>query len=191
MSENLLKPSNILLYGREVDLLTIARHTNVPSTGGNSFLKEQLSREDVTLARIYAFSFEGHYYDMSRPAIFAVHGKGKLAETEAADPRASRAPSDADDTGVASQARSYSKDMRVWPYDKSDFSLRIDVDSGSFEEILLAAEIIEDDMPTYSGGRVGGGRVGGGRVGGGRVGGGRVGGGRVGGGRVGGGNNSD
>ena len=54
--------------------------------GFNKFLKHQLvdkteeQKELVytqTLARIYAFSFEGAFYNLPRPAIFLVHGPGK------------------------------------------------------------------------------------------------------------------
>jgi hypothetical protein len=30
-------------------------------------------------------------------------------------------------------------DVRVWEYDKGDFSIRLDVETGQFEQILLAA----------------------------------------------------
>jgi hypothetical protein len=120
-----------------------------PRLGQNNFLLNQLMRdpeqdEQTTprLARIYGFSFEGHYYDLPKPAIFLVHGPG--SDPEAWRPsgalphaRVARAPADADRTGVASTPSSFSEDMRVWSYDKNDHSLRLDTDSGTFEQILL------------------------------------------------------
>jgi hypothetical protein len=120
-----------------------------PRLGENNFLLNQLmtkagqdAQTTPRLARIYGFSFEGHYYDLPKPAIFLVHGPG--SDPEAWRPsnalphaRVDRAPADADRTGVAGTPSSFSEDMRVWSYDKSDHSLRLDTDSGTFEQILL------------------------------------------------------
>ena len=57
-------------------------------------------------------------------------------------------------------------DMKVWVYDKGDFSMRLDVETGTFEHILLAAEL--DEEAWSSGGRSSGGRSSGGRSSGGR-----------------------
>jgi hypothetical protein len=119
-----------------------------PRLGDNNFLQRQLTaygQTDATrprLARIYGFSFEGHYYDLPKPAIFLVHGPGSDPEawrpsTSLPHARVDRAPADADRTGVASTPSSFSEDMRVWSYDKSDHSLRLDSDSGTLEQILL------------------------------------------------------
>ena len=35
-------------------------------------------------------------------------------------------------------------DMKVWVYDKGDFSMRLDVETGTFERILLEAELDEE-----------------------------------------------
>ena len=191
MPENLLEPSNILLYGREVQDLQIA-HVNVPNPyapppnipvhpaalGDNAFLRRQLEAPGARLARIYGFSYEGHYYDLHRPAIFLVHGAGVLAQT-AATPFAKSAES-TDRTGVSAVDYEYSGDMMVWSYDKEDFSIRLDPAGGTFEALLLEAEL-DDDSSHYSGAKVSGGKVGGGKVGDGKVGGGKVGGGKVGG----------
>ena len=98
-----------------------------PRLGGNNFLQAQLASPGARLARIYAFSYEGHYYDLGTPAIFLVHGPGR--DPEAFRPalfvpgaRFSRAPADADRTGVANTPSSFSEDIRVWSYDKGDFS---------------------------------------------------------------------
>ena len=170
MVETLLSPSNILLYGRVLQDLkfefvrppkTAAAEVKPdkknceseavltppdapPRLGANNFLEDQLAEQPVVV-RVYGYSFEGHYYDMAKPAIFLLHGPGSdpeafrpgLATPEA---RVSRAPADADRTGVAGQDGSFSEDMRVWSYDKGDFSIRMDTESGSFEEILLGSE---------------------------------------------------
>ena len=114
----------------------------MPQLGENRFLSNQLELTDARLARIYAFAFEGHYYDLPRPAIFLVHGPGSDPEALRPSPalpfaRVSRAPADADLTGVANSPSSFSEDVRVWAYDKDDISLRLDPYSGTLEQILL------------------------------------------------------
>ena len=112
----------------------------------NNFLEDQLKRSkkgcECVLARIYGFSYEGHYYDLAKPAIFLVHGPGADPEAPpAVDPRVTRAPADVDRTGVAAQGYSFSDDMRVWSYDKGDYSVRLDPETGPFEDILLEMEL--------------------------------------------------
>jgi hypothetical protein len=157
MPETLLSPSTVLLYGREVRDLTFTH--NAPSTlqpgplsdlppprlGGNNFLQQQLAAPGARLARIYGFSFEGHYCDLAKPAIFLVHGEGtpaeKMPDITQVQRRVARGPADADRTGVAGQAGSFSEDIRVWSYDKGDFSVRLDVETGTWEDVLLAIEL--------------------------------------------------
>jgi hypothetical protein len=161
--ETLLSPSGVLLYGRVVLDLQLNNQppSNVdpppgtpdppPRRGDNLFLQQQLAAHDACFARIYGFSFEGQYYDLPRPAIFLVHGQGVEAEPKAADNAAS-APADADRTGRTGQTGSLSHDIRVWAYDKGDFSLRLDVETGPFDQILLEAALVASgDETSYSG----------------------------------------
>jgi hypothetical protein len=181
MTETLLSISNVILYGRQLLELRIDRTVELhppvsgpeqrvdepmvteppeapPRKGDNNFLARQVLDPEARFARIYAFSYEGHYYDLAKPAIFLVHGPGSDPEAfrpDAAPPdaRVSRAPADADRTGVASSCRSFSHDMRAWSYDKGDFSIRLDPDTGPLEQILLQAEIRTERMH-YAGDRV-------------------------------------
>lgn len=176
MVETLLSPSNLLLYGRVLQDLkfkfipppdkpiddtppsskgcdpdsALEPPQAPPRLGGNNFLQAQLE-ENPVLVRVYGYSFEGHYYDMAKPAIFLLHGEG--SDPEAFRParnlpgaRVSRAPADADRIGVASQDGSFAEDMRVWSYDKDDLSIRLDPESGTFAEILLDAELAADSF---------------------------------------------
>jgi len=116
-----------------------------PRMGSNNFLQGQLSAPGAKLARIYGFSYEGQYFDLTPPAIFLVHGDGSDPEafrpgTTLPDARTSRAPADADRTGVAYTDSSFSEDMRVWSYDKGDFTMRLDPMSGTFDDVLLGYE---------------------------------------------------
>ncbi len=145
MSETLLSPSGIKLYGRVVDGLTLAAPAGgwvglgYPNT--NQFLKQQLSAAGATLARIYGFSFEGHYYDLPKPAIFLVHTAGLPVD------QPNRDRSDVDTSGVVAREWEFAstspanRDLRYWEYDKGDFSLRLDIETGPFEQILLAAAL--------------------------------------------------
>jgi hypothetical protein len=186
MPETLLTSHAILLYGREVLGVTLARASDAMAMeppdsaepgavaqpqapapaplGDNRFLEKQLEADGARLARIYAFSFEGHYYDLPRPVIFLVHGEG--SDPEAVRPpnsRAGRAPADADRTGVASSPGSFSEDIRVWTYDKGDFSLRLDPDTGTLEQILLERCLGGGGGGAYGGGAIG--AYGGGAIG--------------------------
>jgi hypothetical protein len=167
MAERLLFPSRVLLYGRVVVDLQIAAQAGIPEgvplTGVNLFLQQQLAAAGASIARIYGFSYEGHYYDLAKPALFVVHGAGVAAERPVPGPvgpggvagppsRVARAPDETDRTGVAATPRSFSEDMMVWAYDKGDFSIRMDVESGTFEQILLDTELSADRIKIqYSG----------------------------------------
>ncbi len=106
MPETLLSLSNILLYGRVMVDLQYVGPTPVkdpiddvhppepqqctlfpvpespPRLGGNTFLQEQLDADrglaakEAKLARIYGFSYEGHYYDLAKPASSWSMGRG-------------------------------------------------------------------------------------------------------------------
>lgn len=146
----------------------------------NNFLTKQVDFEEAGFARIFGFSHDGRYFDLERPTIFLVHGEGEEL-TDDDDDKAFSPPLPSD-SGLGAAEFQFARDMRYWEYDKADFTVRMDMFAGMFEEVLLGFELDGGDDPMDGGGSVGGGRVGGGRVGGGRVGGGRVGGGRVGGG---------
>ena len=110
--------------------------------GVNGQLQEQLGL-NARFARIYGFSYEGRYYDIERPCIFLVHGKGELVNFEETDPPGapndSRAPRPTYLTGLAAAGFDFADGLRVWSYDKADYSIRMDVQTGMFEDILLNA----------------------------------------------------
>ncbi len=183
MAETLLTPSSIMMYGRLMkDLQLNPNYTLPKGISRNEFLWHQLElkpkKTEPKLARIYGFSYEGHYYDLSRPAIFVVNGDGKKAQP-AANPNSPVPPGSVDESGVAAKGWDFMDDIRLWEYDRGDFSLRLDVESGTLEDILLEIELEEGlDESFYSGSRasVSGSRA---RVSGSRVSGSRVSGSRV------------
>jgi hypothetical protein len=191
MPETLLSPSNVLLFGRIITDLTIvpvpnfppppagaANATHTPFTvariGGNRDLESQLTAANANFARIYGFSYEGTYYDLPRPALFLVHGPG-IAATEAfpgvGTPARARAPGEPSLTGVAAADFQFVDNLMVWSYDKADYTIRLDVETGMFEDVLL--DIAGGGGPGASGARVSGARVSGARVSGARLSGGR------------------
>jgi hypothetical protein len=184
--ESVLNVSSVYLFGRAVSDLNIVIHDpdeidRPPFSGTNKFLRRQFKKPGARLARIFSFSFEGSMYELARPSLFLVHGEGH--EVDAPLPtgdyrRLGRAPGRISRTGVGWQAGDFSMDIRVWVYDKGDFSMRLDVETGSFDHILLDAEL--DEEAWGGSGRSGSGRSGSGRSGSGRSGSGRSGSGRSG-----------
>ncbi|WP_274628242.1 hypothetical protein [Arvimicrobium flavum] len=115
-----------------------------PRTGLASELEQQLLLdEDPTFARIYGFSFEGFYYDLPWPVVFLVHGEGyPVSEARTGmfgTVRAARAPGDPSQTGLGQADFQFADDIMVWSYDKADYTIRMDVETGMFEDVLLAA----------------------------------------------------
>ena len=118
------------------------RETTKRRAGANRLLERQLA-DDAGFARIYGFSFEGTYYDLPRPVLFLVHGDGELVSLEEsgepgtanARPR-SGSPSF---TGLSAADFDFADELRVWSYDKADYTIRMDVETGMFEDVLLAA----------------------------------------------------
>lgn len=69
--------------------------------------------------------------------------------------RFSPGPVTVDVYGQALQCCEFSADIRVWEYDRGDFSMRLDVESGPLERILIEAEMSGDEtMPYFRGNRV-------------------------------------
>lgn len=60
----------------------------------------------------------------------------------------------ADISGQAAQCCDFAFDIRVWEYDRGDFSLRLDIDSGPLERILIDAEQAGEDRMPYFGSRI-------------------------------------
>lgn len=118
--------------------------------GSNAFLKKQLAEKNATLARIYGFSFEGHNYSLPKPALFLVHTEGTEViiqgpQALAGGGTAGGGRTTLDASGVVARDWEFAasdpktQDLRMWEYDKGDFSLRLDIETGPFEQILLEA----------------------------------------------------
>lgn len=154
MSETLSTHTEIVLFGKVVDDLAI--------------LKDGSPDTDRKFIRVYGFSFNGIYSEMASPTLFEVKGEGEDAEDmKVAGPKGSKA---------------FIKDLEAWTVKRSDNAMRLDIDSGTFDEVLI--EGAAEEGMGMSGARVSGARVSGARVSGARVSGARVSGARVSGARV-------
>ncbi|CUH47487.1 hypothetical protein [Ruegeria atlantica] len=151
--------------------------------GNNNHLAEQLDN-DAQFARIYGFAYEGTYYELPEPTVFLVHGEGKTAtmDNKPTD-QAARAPGNPTLTGVASADYQIANDIRVWEYDKADYTIRMDVMTGQFEQVLLDI-YFGFDSPAISGAKVSGAKVSGAKVSGAKVSGAKVSGAKVSGAKV-------
>ncbi len=140
--------------------------------GQNKQLENQLGG-DVRFARIYGFSYEGTYYELPNPTLFLVHGEGESATDNAPPDQASRAPFDPSRSGVAAADFQFANDIMVWAYDKADYTIRMDVETGMFEQVLLDA-FFDGGGPAVSGAKVSGAKVSGAKVSGAKVSGAKV-----------------
>ncbi|HXV10311.1 MAG TPA: hypothetical protein VD839_05860 [Burkholderiales bacterium] len=135
MNESLLSPSNIILFGRLFPL-EMDRAALPKGLGANQFLRQQLADENAKLARIYAFSYEGKVHTLPKPAVFLVHGDGNQDIKGFAEDLKSAGVTK---SGVAVRDFAFEPELRYWEYDKGDFTLRLDLVSGTFDEVLLDA----------------------------------------------------
>lgn len=111
----------------------------------NNFLIDQLSRQDARLARISSFSYQSEMVELVKPAIFLVHGNGQRVELfEETNPdqlTLKNRPTYTERSGMVAQQGSFAFDIFVWVYDRADYTLRLDTESGSFDSVLLAREL--------------------------------------------------
>ncbi|HEV3248272.1 MAG TPA: pentapeptide repeat-containing protein, partial [Beijerinckiaceae bacterium] len=123
--------------------------------------------QNINVARIYAFSFEGSIYTLPRPSMFLVHGPGTVIDITGTNPNVPTAGrSTLEASGVFAREWEFSSpinasaappnlDLRYWEYEKGDFSIRLDSEAGPLEQILLAAALRGADMADRSGANLG------------------------------------
>jgi hypothetical protein len=160
--------------------------TTEDRTGPERDLETQVVDKTSNFARIYGFSYEGTYYDLPKPALFLVHGPGyAVTGTTTGKPtdtgkvtNPARAPGEPSLSGVATADFQFVDGIKAWSYDKADHTIRMDVEAGELEDVLLDMFFNGGGGPAVSGARVSGARVSGARVSGARVSGARLSGGR-------------
>ncbi|MGF1563036.1 MAG: hypothetical protein ACFB3T_12750 [Geminicoccaceae bacterium] len=128
---SLTEQSKVRLFGAKIDEIAIKPGATPES--GNS-LKARLSQPGACFALIVGFAFEGHYYDLNKPALFLVEGDGKpLANTFEA-------------LGTFKPGHIADNDVRYWMCDKNDITVRLDTETGMIKDILLEPEIDADRL---------------------------------------------
>lgn len=155
MKESLYTSATIVLFGREVNDLAVVSADRPDQV---------LSKTEGQFARIYGFSYDGAYFEIPTPVLFMVKGKGK-------------SPDEVPVPGPNPRDKKFYADLRAWDVKQSEDTVRLDVDQGKFEDVLLAMSA--DGASGVSGARVSGARVSGARVAGARVSGARISGARI------------
>lgn len=110
-----------------------------PST--NKPKDERTPRSTPTLARIYNFAYEGELYQLPKPTIFLVYGEGTSPEGAIFKNSNAGNSTTVDETGTASRHWFFEDDIKMWVYEKSAMTIRFDLATGSFEDILLEATL--------------------------------------------------
>jgi hypothetical protein len=129
MAETWLSGSRIKLFGRALESDFLAIDQKKLGESSDTSLKRLAVGGALAPARIYGFSIDGQYVDLARPAVFLVHGAGADIDAEPVQ------------TGLGTKEPELLSDMKAWDYDRDDFLLRIDVEVGPLERILLEAEL--------------------------------------------------
>lgn len=159
MSESLLAPSRVKLFGRlftglqlvppdadetEPSGLAASATEQKPDGGGATpdpafdLLTNQLLRAGATLARIYGYAHEGQYLPLDPPGVFLVHGPGREVDPALAG--------SIDRSGVAARDWVFEKDVRYWDYDRVNYAIRLDIVSGTLEDLLVDAVGLSEDL---------------------------------------------
>jgi Pentapeptide repeats (8 copies) len=159
----MLRQGNVKLIGEPFPELALGAANPAGPTGPGGAIAQpgpagslagQVLHGAAQFARIYGFSFEGHYYDLPKPVIMLVHGAGAAL----AGPPTTILESD-----EAARFWEFSTGLSQWNYDKMTMSIRLDIESGTLEQILLEAALTGTGG-SYAGANVSGANVSGANV---------------------------
>jgi hypothetical protein len=129
--------------------------------GPNGEVRLKDPKDRQFFARIYSFSYEGHYYRLPRPLLFLVNKPGtpvggdRVDGTKRQHRNAARGGEErrgswlpprfsATFTGVEARDWDFSADILVWAVDRKDLTVCLDVEIGNYQEILLDSMIASD-----------------------------------------------
>jgi len=157
--ETLYTSEMIVLFGRLVDDLAVVK----PDATDQGRWKDDKGAAQP--ARIYGATYDGVYVELVTPVLFMVK------EAQAVPAKDVPVP------GPNPRDKAFVDSLSAWVVKRTDKTVRLDVDQGKFEDLLL--ELGGEDMTGVSGARVSGARVSGARVSGARVSGARVSGARL------------
>ena len=99
---------------------------------------ERLLRRDGSrnFARVYSFSYEGHYYTLPRPVLFLLTGAGHNPQ-DAATAAGGVFPFRTKFSGVGARDWTFSEDIKVWAVDRKDLAVCLDMEVANYQELLL------------------------------------------------------
>lgn len=131
MPENLLSETTVHLFGRAVDDLKL-------DTGsyGSGVIADAV-KTGRTLARIYAFSFQNEFFDLTSPALFLVPGDGQTVKDTL------------DLTGLARIPDELNPTLTVWTVERGDLTIRLDVMAGTYDSVLLDYELADEGLQSF------------------------------------------
>lgn len=166
--ETFLDPSRIHLFGKPFPTLQydpgpmagvgpginpaqkeFETQTVTPAGGGNppeapvppGRVEQALRKvDDGIFARIYGFSFEGHYYKLPRPLLFLVDDRTRRAEDNPPTAQFS-----ARFTGIEGKDWQFGGDISVWAVDRHDIAICLDLEVGTYDRVLLQATIAGEE----------------------------------------------
>ena len=144
LSEDLYEPSRVYLFGKQFKgLKFIADEVpksgyDTPSAGAElpmppPVVEQAFRHGDLHLARIYGYSYEGHYYKLDRPLIFLVRGEGVAPERKEGFLT--------EFCGLEGKGFSFGNDIRAWRLSRLDVTLCMDIELGTVEELLLTPAV--------------------------------------------------
>lgn len=112
------------------------------------------TRSDPKFARIYSFSYEGHFYTLPRPVLFLVTGDGVSPNPRSnhiVSPLGGGFGANKPETplsfqtkfaGVAARDWTFSDDIKVWAVDRKDLAVCLDIEVANYQELLLSPSFI-------------------------------------------------
>ena len=113
-------------------------------------IERKLRRNQPSLqifARIYSFSFEGHYYKLPRPLLFLVSPGGFRPDDTRAGASNGIPPFNTKLVGIEAKDWQFADDILVWAVDKRDLAVCLDLEVGPYQEVLLDSQVaFEEEM---------------------------------------------
>ena len=107
---------------------------------------EEVQDRKARLARIYGFSYLGHYYKIANPPVLRVHGQGFPVKP------GWQPENHMDILGVEFKHSDFVRGIRMWPIDQLDVIVRIDITIGWVRELLLDPEMSNETNVTDASG---------------------------------------
>lgn len=156
---DLMAPTIMLVHGDGVDY---SRGRRIVAATAAAAAAQDATAESVLAAALSAADGEGA---AKSAAVEAAKQAAASGEANAAMVAAAVAKAAADTPYIGRVEKpfpDFADNVRIWPYDKADFSLRLDPCSGPLESILLETEIEDAELADEMAGRkVSGRKVGG------------------------------